>query len=88
MPSPTASHAGVRLHVITGKGGAGKTTVAAALALALTRQGKRVLLAEVEGRQGISQTFDLPPLPPSPTPGALPERPGDDYNYPQKTRFA
>ena len=26
------------------------------------RQGKRVLLAEVEGRQGISQTFDVPPL--------------------------
>ena len=52
----------VRLHVVTGKGGTGKTTVAAALALALTRQGKRVLLAEVEGRQGISQTFDVPPL--------------------------
>ena len=38
----------VRLHVVTGKGGTGKTTVAAALALGLTRQGKRVLLAEVE----------------------------------------
>ena len=48
--------------MVTGKGGTGKTTVAAALALALTRQGKRVLLAEVEGRQGISQTFDVPPL--------------------------
>jgi anion-transporting ArsA/GET3 family ATPase len=57
---PDLSH--VRLHVVTGKGGTGKTTVAAALALALTRQGKRVLLAEVEGRQGISQTFDVPPL--------------------------
>jgi anion-transporting ArsA/GET3 family ATPase len=53
---------GARLHVVTGKGGTGKTTVAAALALALTRQGGRVLLAEVEGRQGISQTFDVPPL--------------------------
>jgi anion-transporting ArsA/GET3 family ATPase len=55
--------AGVRLHVVTGKGGTGKTTVAAALAMALAAQGKRVLLAEVEGRQGISQTFDVPPLP-------------------------
>ena len=36
---------GVRLHVVTGKGGIGKTTVASALALALSRQGKRVLLA-------------------------------------------
>jgi anion-transporting ArsA/GET3 family ATPase len=53
---------GVRLHIVTGKGGTGKTTVAAALALALAGQGKRVLLAEVEGRQGISQIFDVTPL--------------------------
>ena len=52
----------VRLHVVTGKGGTGKTTVAAALALALASGGKRVLLTEVEGRQGIAQLFDTPPL--------------------------
>jgi len=62
MPDATPDLSKVRLHVVTGKGGTGKTTVAAALALALARQGKRVLLAEVEGRQGISQTFDVPPL--------------------------
>ena len=54
---------GVRLHVVTGKGGTGKTTVAAALALALASSGKPVLLMEVEGRQGIAQLFDVPPLP-------------------------
>ena len=54
---------GVRLHVVTGKGGTGKTTVAAALALALASGGRRVLLIEVEGRQGIAQLFDCPPLP-------------------------
>ncbi len=54
---------GVRLHVVTGKGGTGKTTVAAALALALAGTGKPVLLMEVEGRQGIAQIFDVPPLP-------------------------
>lgn len=54
---------GVRLHVVTGKGGTGKTTVAAALALALASGGQRVLLMEVEGRQGIAQLFDVPPLP-------------------------
>jgi len=54
---------GVRLHVVTGKGGTGKTTVAGALALALASNGKPVLLMEVEGRQGIAQLFDVPPLP-------------------------
>ncbi|NIK54975.1 ArsA-related P-loop ATPase [Kribbella shirazensis] len=52
-----------RLHVVTGKGGTGKTTVAAAMALALAEQGQRVLLCEVEGRQGLAQLFDVPPLP-------------------------
>jgi anion-transporting ArsA/GET3 family ATPase len=54
---------GVRLHVVTGKGGTGKTTVAGALALALAAGGKQVLLMEMEGRQGIAQLFDVPPLP-------------------------
>ena len=53
----------VSLHVVSGKGGTGKTTVAAALAMALARDGKRTLLMEVEGRQGIAQLFDVPPLP-------------------------
>jgi anion-transporting ArsA/GET3 family ATPase len=53
----------VRLHVVTGKGGTGKTTVAAALALALASDGRTVLLVETEGRQGIAQLFDAPPLP-------------------------
>jgi anion-transporting ArsA/GET3 family ATPase len=52
-----------RLHVVTGKGGTGKTTVAAALALYLAGLGKRVLLVEVEGRQAIAQLFDVPALP-------------------------
>jgi len=61
--SPGRAADAVRLHVVTGKGGTGKTTVAAALALALASTGKTVLLCEVEGRQGIAQLFDVPPLP-------------------------
>jgi anion-transporting ArsA/GET3 family ATPase len=67
VTSPTTEHdtdwGDVRLHVVTGKGGTGKSTVAAALALALASRGKTVLLCEVEDRQGIAQLFDVPPLP-------------------------
>jgi anion-transporting ArsA/GET3 family ATPase len=51
------------LHFVTGKGGTGKSTIAAALALTLAAGGRKVLLVEVEGRQGIAQLFDVPPLP-------------------------
>jgi anion-transporting ArsA/GET3 family ATPase len=65
-PAPTLA-AGIspkaRLHVVTGKGGTGKTTAAAALALALAGCGRRVLLVEVESRQAIAQLFDRAPMP-------------------------
>jgi anion-transporting ArsA/GET3 family ATPase len=51
-----------RLHIVTGKGGTGKTTVAAALAIALSEGGRRTLLIEVEGRQALAQLFDVPAL--------------------------
>ena len=49
----------VQLHVVSGKGGTGKSTVAAALALALAGSGRNVLLCEVEGRQGIGARTHL-----------------------------
>ena len=49
---PARSPSRVRLHIVTGKGGTGKTTVAAAMAMALAAGGHRVLLVEVEERQG------------------------------------
>ena len=52
-----------RLHVVTGKGGTGKTTVAVSLALALASSGRKVLVVEVEGRQALAQLFDVTALP-------------------------
>jgi anion-transporting ArsA/GET3 family ATPase len=46
-----------RLLVVTGKGGTGKTTVAAAIAVAAAQRGRRTLVAEVEGRQGLAVPF-------------------------------
>ncbi|MGK4581830.1 ArsA-related P-loop ATPase [Kitasatospora sp. HPMI-4] len=53
----------MRLHVVSGKGGTGKTTLAAALAIALAAEGGRTLLIEVEGRQGIAELFGIAALP-------------------------
>jgi anion-transporting ArsA/GET3 family ATPase len=50
------------LHIVSGKGGTGKTTIAAGLACALATSGRRVLLCEVEGRNGITELFDVPLL--------------------------
>jgi anion-transporting ArsA/GET3 family ATPase len=50
------------LHIVSGKGGVGKTTIAGALACALATPGRRVLLCEVEGRQGIAELFSVPDL--------------------------
>ena len=72
----------MRLHVVSGKGGTGKTTVAAALALALARGGKKVLLLEVENRQGIAQLFDNAPLPYKETRIAVAEDGGVVYALP------
>ena len=68
--------------MVSGKGGTGKTTVAGALALALARGGKKVLLLEVENRQGIAQLFDTAPLPYKETRIAVAEDAGSVYALP------
>ena len=49
---------GRRLLVVTGKGGVGKSTVAAALALVAARQGKRVLVVDVDAKGTIADRFE------------------------------
>ena len=50
------------LVVVIGKGGVGKSTVSAALALAAARQGKRVLVAEVNTRERVSALLGRRPV--------------------------
>ena len=47
------------LHIVSGKGGTGKTTIAGALACALATEGRRVLVCEVEGRHALSELFGV-----------------------------
>jgi len=51
-----------RVIIVAGKGGVGKTTVTATLAVAAARTGMRVLIVEVEGKSGLAAAFDRPNL--------------------------
>jgi anion-transporting ArsA/GET3 family ATPase len=48
--------------IVAGKGGVGKTTVTAALAVTAARAGSSVLIVEVEGKSGLPTMFDTPAL--------------------------
>ncbi|HVB92296.1 MAG TPA: ArsA family ATPase [Acidimicrobiales bacterium] len=51
----------LKLLFVTGKGGVGKTTVAAALAQLAAEHGKRVLVCEVDAKGDLSSLFEAPP---------------------------
>ena len=51
-----------QLHIVTGKGGVGKTTVSTVMALAYAKQGKKVLLAEANGGDQISRLLEVEPV--------------------------
>ncbi len=55
-----------RLVIVTGKGGVGKTTVAAALAQAAVAARRRALLVEVATPGRLASVLDVPPLGPEP----------------------
>ena len=50
-----------RLVVVTGKGGTGKSTLSAAIALSAARLGKKTLVCEVVARERVSELFGRPP---------------------------
>ena len=51
-----------KLVFVTGKGGTGKTTVASALALLASTQGKRVLVCEIDGKGELAAYYEAPPM--------------------------
>lgn len=51
-----------RVVIVAGKGGVGKTTVTATLAVTAARAGLSVLIAEVEGKSGLASAFSVPAL--------------------------
>jgi hypothetical protein len=59
VPSPTLLDR--RIVIVTGKGGVGKSTVSAALALLAARAGRRVLVCEVNAQERIAPLLGAPP---------------------------
>lgn len=55
----------LRFIVVVGKGGVGKTSVSAALALALARSGRRVLVAMCNARERLSHLLQVPAIGPN-----------------------
>ncbi|SEL80463.1 arsenite efflux ATP-binding protein ArsA [Stigmatella aurantiaca] len=53
-----------RLWIVSGKGGVGKSTVAAALALRSARAGRRTLVCEVNTQERVSRFLEVPPAGP------------------------
>jgi anion-transporting ArsA/GET3 family ATPase len=51
-----------RLLFVTGKGGVGKTTVAAALALLSSQRGKRTLVCEIDAKGNLADFFETGPI--------------------------
>ncbi|HEU4382799.1 MAG TPA: ArsA-related P-loop ATPase [Anaeromyxobacteraceae bacterium] len=63
MPGPSLLEK--RLLIVTGKGGVGKSSVSAALALLGGRRGKRVLVCEVNAQERVAPLLGAPPAGPS-----------------------
>ena len=50
-----------QLLFVTGKGGVGKTTIAASLALLASQHGKRTLVGEVDAKGNLADFFEIGP---------------------------
>jgi anion-transporting ArsA/GET3 family ATPase len=61
VTAPSPGLLDLKLVFVTGKGGVGKTTVAAALALLAAAQGRRVLACEVDAKGDLASLVEAPP---------------------------
>jgi anion-transporting ArsA/GET3 family ATPase len=61
VTAPAPDLLGLQLVFVTGKGGVGKTTVAAALAQLAAEHGQRVLACEVDAKGDLAALFEAPP---------------------------
>lgn len=61
-PDPDGSILDRRLVFVTGKGGVGKTSIAAALGELASRRGKRTLICEMDAKGAVAAAFDLSAL--------------------------
>jgi len=62
VPSPLDELAARRFLYVTGKGGVGKTTLSAAIAMALAARGKRVLIAMCHTKERLSAVLGSKPI--------------------------
>src|SRR5476651_2425797 len=67
VSSPAPALLDRRLLFFTGKGGVGKSTVAAAFALLAAQHGKRVLVIEVDAKGNLTDLFEHGPVGFAPT---------------------
>ena len=72
-----------RLLFVTGKGGVGKSTVTAAIALLAAEQGQRVLLVEVDAKGNLTNLFEHEPVGFDPSVGVS-RRPRDAASAPRR----
>lgn len=61
MATPTVDLLGLRLIFVTGKGGTGKSTVAAGLALLNAERGRKTLVCEVDAKGNLTEYFEARP---------------------------
>jgi anion-transporting ArsA/GET3 family ATPase len=61
LPEPTPDLLDRKLIFVTGKGGVGKTTISAGLALLAANNGRRTLVCEMDAKGDLATSFEVPP---------------------------